>query len=148
MALVGVAAVLVRLLSIEVPAPILDSTKLVGSLAVPLMLISLGFALSTLQKSRLEEGSKLGLVRLLVGALGGVLVIYFANFPLLISEVIMLQLLMPVAVVNYIYTDRLTSYGDTAAAAVLVSTCVFAIFSPLIIGWSSFGASLFIKAIL
>ncbi len=146
--LVGLAAVLVRSLSIEVPSPILSSTKLVGSLAVPLMLISLGYALSTLQKSRLREGSKLGLVRLIVGALGGSVVIYFADFPLLTSEVIMLQLLMPVAVVNYLYTERLTSYGDTAAAAVLVSTCVFAILSPLIIGWSSLGASMLIQTTL
>jgi len=145
--LVGLAAVGVRALNIEVPSPILSSSKLVGSLAVPLMLISLGYALSTLQKSRLREGSKLGLIRLLVGGLGGAVVIYFANFPLLTSEVILLQLLMPVAVVNYIYTDRLTDYGDTAAAAVLVSTCVFAVFSPLIIGWSSWGASLLIKGI-
>ncbi len=143
-ALVGIAAVLVRAFHVEVPAPILGSAKMVGSLAVPLMLISLGYALSVLQKSRLKEGSKLGLVRLTVGALGGTILIYFANFPLLISEVIMLQLLMPVAVVNYIYTDRMTEYGDTAAAAVLVSTCVFAVLSPLIIAWSSFGGSLLI----
>jgi len=95
-----------------------------------------------LQKSRLTEGAKLGLGRLGVGALGGAIVIYFSDFPILTSEVIMLQLLMPVAVVNYIYTDRLTHYGDTAAAAVLVSTCVFAVLSPLIIAWSSFGAAL------
>jgi malate permease and related proteins len=141
-AVVGVSAVLIRYFNIPVPAPILGTTKLVGSLAVPLMLVSLGYALSVLQRSRLNEGTKLGLLRLAVGALGGALVIYLADFPLLTSEVIMLQLLMPVAVVNYIYTDRLTPYGDTAAAAVLVSTGVFAVLSPLIIAWSSFGASL------
>jgi predicted permease len=141
-ALVGVSAVLIRALDIHVPSPILGTAKLVGSLAVPLMLVSLGYALSILRRSRLAEGAKLGMVRLAVGCLGGALVIYLADFPLLTSEVIMLQLLMPVAVVNYIYTDRLTSYGDTAAAAVLVSTGVFAIFSPLVIAWSAFGAGL------
>jgi predicted permease len=141
-ALVGVSSVLIRFFDFQVPSPILGTAKLVGSLAVPLMLISLGYALSVLRRSRLREGAKLGLVRLTVGCLGGALVIYLADFPLLTSEVIMLQLLMPVAVVNYIYTDRLTTYGDTAAAAVLVSTGVFAIFAPLIIAWSAFGAAL------
>lgn len=145
-AFVGISAVLIRSLDLQVPTPILGTAKLVGSLAVPLMLVSLGYALSVLQRSRLSEGAKLGMVRLIVGALGGAVVIYLAGFPLLTSEVIMLQLLMPVAVVNYIYTDRMTDFGDTAAAAVLVSTSFFAIFSPIVIAWSSLGARLLLSS--
>jgi predicted permease len=51
-------------------------------------------------------------------------------------------MLMPVAVVNYIYTQRLTPYGQTAAAGVLVSTVIFALLAPMIVWWTSFSLTL------
>jgi predicted permease len=141
-AMTGVSAVLVRTFHIDVPAPILESTKLVGSLAIPLMLISLGVALTTIERQSFKQGAWLAAVRMITGGFGGALLVYSIDMPPLACQVFIQQMLMPVAVVNYIYTSRLTPYGQTAAAGVLVSTLIFAIFAPLIVWWTSFSLHL------
>src|SRR5690554_3719124 len=57
-------AVTLRFLGVTLPAPITSSAQLVGSLTVPLMLISLGFALATVSRSSLGAGSLVGGIRL------------------------------------------------------------------------------------
>jgi predicted permease len=137
-AFMGLSAVILRAAEVKVPGPILESTKLVGSLAIPLMLISLGVALCTIQRSSFKQGAVLAAVRMLTGAIGGSILVYSLDLPPLACQVFIQQMLMPIAVVNYIYTQRLTPYGQTAAAGVLVSTVIFALLAPMIVWWTSY----------
>src|SRR5690554_573634 len=129
------AAIFLRTLDIQLPAPFLASAKLVGSITVPLMLISLGFALATVSRSSLGAGTLVGSIRLLSGLAGAVVVIFGMNLLALVSAAIALQLLMPVAVASYLYTERFTSVGAISAGAVLASTGIFIVVSPLLITW-------------
>ncbi len=138
-AFMGGAAVLLKAFAIAVPAPILNSAKLVGSLAVPMMLISLGYALSTIRQSSVGEGARLAGARLLTGWLSGLVLLRLLDLPDLVAEVLVQQVLMPVAVVNYIYTQRFTPLGNTAASAVLISTLFFALMAPLVLWWAHVG---------
>ncbi len=138
-ALMGGSAVLLKAFAISVPAPILNSAKMVGSLAVPMMLISLGYALSTIRQSSVAEGARLAGARLLTGWLSGLVLLRLLDLPELVAEVLVQQVLMPVAVVNYIYTQRFTPHGNTAASAVLISTLAFALMAPLVLWWSHVG---------
>lgn len=131
-AIACVLAILVRLSGVQLPAPLLESARLVGSLAVPLMLVSLGHALLTASRAGLWRGAVLGAVRLIAGLSAGAVVVYFLQVPPLTASVVALQLAMPVAVVSAIYVQRFSGQGDVAAGAVLVSTLVFVVLSPIV----------------
>ncbi len=126
-------AVVLRVSGITVPAPVLDSARLVGSLAVPLMLLSLGYALVTVSRAGIRQGAVLGALRLLIGLLVGALVVHLIPLPPLVAGVMTLQFAMPVAIVNCVYVQRFSTHGDVAAGAVLVSTAAFLLLCPLLI---------------
>lgn len=130
-------ALAVRATSLKLPAPVLESARLVGSLAVPLMLLSLGYALATVSRRGLGRGAVLGAIRLLAGLLGGTAVALLLGLPALTAGVVALQLAMPVAVVSAIYVQRFSGEGDVAAGGVLVSTVAFLALCPVWIAWVS-----------
>lgn len=130
-AIACVLALAVRASAVAVPIPVLESARLIGSLAVPLMLLSLGYALATVSRRGLKQGAVLGAIRLTAGLLGGTAVVHLLNVPLLTASVVALQLVMPVAVVSAIYVQRFSSEGDVATGAVLVSTVAFFALCPL-----------------
>ena len=125
--------VVLRASDIAAPAPLLESARLIGTLAVPLMLLNLGYALATVSRTGIRQGAVVGAMRLLIGLLAGALVIHMINLPPLVASVMTLQLAMPVAIVNCIYVQRFSTYGDVVAGAVLVSTAAFAVLCPLLI---------------
>lgn len=135
------AAVALRLGDVEPPEPVLASARLVGSLTVPLMLLSLGHALATVSRGGIGRGSLVGVIRLVAGLAAGGAVVLLLDLPPAVAGVIALQLLMPVAVVNYMYAARYTRHGELAAGAVLVSTLLFVLLAPPILWWAgaSFG---------
>ncbi len=134
-AIACLAAVALRAGDVAMPEPVLASARLVGSLTVPLMLLSLGHALVTVSHAGIRRGSLLGAIRLASGAAAGWVVGRLLGLPPLVAGVIALQLVMPVAIVNYLYAERFTRHGDIAAGAVLSSTVVFVVLSPLLLVW-------------
>ena len=131
--LVCLLVVVLRATGSTLPDPIIESTRLVGSLAVPLMLLSLGYALATVSHAGIRQGAFVGALRLIAGLLAGAVVVYALDLPPLVASVLTLQLAMPVAVVSAIYVQRFSKYGDVAAGAVLVSTAAFFVLCPLLI---------------
>ena len=125
-----VAAGALRWSGWSLPAPVLESARLVGSLTVPLMLLSLGYALVTVSRGGLRQGARLGVLRLAAGTLSGLLVGVLLGLPPLVAGVMLLQLAMPVAVASYLYAERLTPHGEIAAGGVLVSTLALLLLSP------------------
>ena len=134
------AAVVVRVTGLPVPAPILSSTALLGSVTVPLMLISLGHALALIPSSGLKVGSGVAVLRLGAGLFSGVLVAWAFGLDPALAGALILQMAMPCAVVSFMYARRFTDLGDTSAGAVLVSTALFLLLAPLLIWLSRAGA--------
>lgn len=134
--LVAVLAVWVRVFDWPVPVTLLKSAQLVGSLSIPLMLISLGHALMTVSHRGVQQGAWLAAVRLSVGFVASAALVFALNLPPMVNSVLVLMMGMPVAVVSFMYADRLTHNGETVAGAVLVSTLVFVLVSPLLMGWA------------
>lgn len=135
--LVAVLAVCVRVFDVQVPIVILKSAQLVGSLSIPLMLISLGHALMTVSHRGVKEGAWLAGVRLCVGLLASAALVSVFELPPMVNSVLVLITGMPVAVVSFMYADRLTHNGETVAGSVLVSTLVFVVLSPLLMSWAN-----------
>ncbi len=131
-----VAALALRLSGLPAPEALLASARLVGSLAVPLMLLSLGHALATVSHAGLRQGSLLAAARFVCGGLAGWAVVRGFGLPPATAGAIMLQMLMPVAVINYLYAARFSDRGDTVAGAVVLSTVAFVLLSPLLLWWT------------
>ena len=131
------AAVAVKAGGITLPEPVLDAAHLLGSLAVPMMLVSLGYALVTVTRKSLGQGAVVGITRIVGGLFAGVIVALVFNLPPMVLAVIQMQLLMPVAVVSYLYSDRLTPYGAVGAGSVVASTLVFLVIAPLMLMWAA-----------
>jgi predicted permease len=127
------AAVALRWSGWSLPVPVLDSARLVGSMTVPLMLLSLGYALMTVSHGGLRLGARLGLTRLVTGMLAGLGVGALMGLAPLAAGVMLIQLAMPVAVASYLYAERLTPHGEIAAGAVLVSTLALVLLSPALL---------------
>lgn len=130
--LVTLAALVCRLTGFTPPDFILESTQLLGSITVPIMLLGLGHALALMPPSGLKLGSIVGCLRLGVGLVSGYLAAWLLGLPELVASAIILQMTMPCAAISYMYTRRYTDMGDTAAGGVLVSTLIFFLLSPLL----------------
>jgi malate permease and related proteins len=129
--LAAVLSVVLRAFRVDAPPWMLESSRLLGTLTVPLMLISLGYTLVTITRSGIRTGAGVGMIRLAVGILGGTLVVKLLHLPPNIAGVTLFQMMMPVAVVNYMYAQRFTDHAEIAAGAVLGSTACFLALCPL-----------------
>ncbi len=140
----SVLAVAVRFVDLTLPGWVLESAFMLGSLTVPLMLISLGYALSSIPVGGLRAGSVIAAIRLTLLPLTAWAVTWALGLPPALQGVIVLQMAMPCAVISYMFATRYTDKGEVAAGAVLVSTIAFLLLSPLILrlvgapipGWS------------
>src|SRR5690606_6422756 len=97
------------------------------------MLISLGYALSSIPARGLQSGAKVATLRLSIGALAGFLAAWMLGLDADMRGLIILQMTMPCAVMSYIFATRYTDQGDVSAGAVLLSTVGFIVLSPLIL---------------
>ncbi len=131
--LASVAAVACRVFEVAVPQWILESVQLLGGLTVPLMLISLGYALSSIPASGIRSGSIVAVMRLVIGAAAGLMAGWALGLSPDMRGLIVLQMTMPCAVLSYIFATRYTDQGEVSAGAVLVSTVAFLVLSPLIL---------------
>jgi len=132
------AAVAVRAAGLPMPGWILESAHLLGSLTVPLMLLSLGHALALIPSSGLKLGAGVAALRLSAGLASGLAAAGMLGLSADLAGVLVLQMAMPCAVVSYMYSRRYTDMGDTSAGAVLVSTVAFLALAPLLL-WLAAG---------
>lgn len=126
-------AVGLRMLNVPIPMWVLESARLLGSVTVPLMLLSLGHALAMIPSSGLRTGAVVGLLRLAGGMVVGFVVATAMGLSADLVGVLVLQMAMPCAVVSYMYAQRYTDLGDVSAGAVLVSTVVFLALAPILL---------------
>jgi predicted permease len=122
-----------RAFDITAPDWSLASAHLLGSMAVPLMLVTLGHTLSQLPRSGFKAGSGVTLARYASGLVVALLLLAPIGLDPLIAAPIALQMLMPCAVNSYLFARLHGNGGDAAAGAVLISTLVFLVLAPLLL---------------
>ena len=130
------AAALVRLTGVDVPVWLLDMTRILGAVTVPLMLISLGHALALIPTNSLRTGAVVGTIRLSVGLFVGYVMVAFLPLSPQLNGALAMQMTMPCAVVSYMYIRRYTDQHEVAAGAVMVSTVLYVVLLPFLI-WST-----------
>lgn len=127
---VGVVA-----LGLPVPTWIARTTTLLGDIAIPLMLLTLGVSLSNMHLKSLGRSVTLSFVRLGVGVSTGLVLTTLLEVDGLTRKVLILQASMPVGVLNYLFAHRYARTPEQVASLVLVSTLLSVVSIPVLLAW-------------
>lgn len=126
-ALIGIA---LQLLDIRLPIWIGNTIGLIGDLAIPLMLLTLGVSLAKLKVARLGRSIALSTGRLAIGLAAGLAVATVMELDHTARGILILESTMPVAVLNYLFAARYDRSPEEVAGLVLVSTVISFITLP------------------
>jgi predicted permease len=108
---------------------------LVGQMAIPLMLITLGVAISRLQPRALGRAIWLCLAKLAICVAAPLAVGLAFGLPRLPLGVLVLQVATPVAVTSYMLAAKYKARPDEVAGLVVVSTLVSVLALPAILAF-------------
>ncbi|MGD8607078.1 MAG: AEC family transporter [Myxococcales bacterium] len=130
-------AITVTVVAFGVPVPVWLSrtTALLGDIAIPLMLLTLGVSLSKMHLASLGRTIVLACVRLALGLFAGLALATLFGVDGLTRKVLVLQASMPVGVLNYLFAHRYGRSPEQVASLVLVSTLLSVISIPILLAW-------------
>ena len=117
------------------PAFLTNGLALLGQMAIPLMLITLGVAVARLTPGRLGRAAVLSLLKatLCVGiAVAAGLAFGLGPVPL---AVLVLQVSTPVAVTSYLLAEKYEADADAVAGLVVASTLLSVIYLPVVLAF-------------
>lgn len=123
------------LIFFQIPLPlwIENSTHLLGSLTIPLMLITLGVALATIRSNNLLAGAVFALLRLVIVIPISLGVGWLAGLSGSLLMQLMLQMSMPVAVYTYMFALKAQRSPELAASRVFASTVMSLVYLPIML---------------
>ena len=118
---------------IEVPKAVMSTTKLLGNFSIPLMLITLGYSLATLQIVSAKRAAFISFCRLGVGIPVGFGSAMLFGFTGAAYGTLVLMCSMPVAVITFLLAESYGADGKAVAGAVIISTLAsFAVMPALL----------------
>ncbi|MGC3871663.1 AEC family transporter [Halomonas sp. GXIMD04776] len=110
-----------------------NTVDLISGFCVPLMLITLGVSLASIQVRSLVSGLQFSLLRIPAAALIAFGVAQLLGLPPLAQSVLILQMSMPVAVYNYLFAQRARREPEYVAGLVFCSTLLSFIYLPVLL---------------
>ncbi|MDC0033336.1 AEC family transporter [Alphaproteobacteria bacterium] len=129
------AFIAVALLWFEMTLPkwLVDTTGLLGGMAIPLQLIALGSSLAQFRVTSLPRGVFLSLLRLALGYGAGFGIAEIFDLNGLVRAIVIVQSAMPVAVSNYLFAAVYKREPTEVAGMVLISTGITFVTLPLLL---------------
>lgn len=124
-------AVLFMLTEWPVPEALANTTKILGDMVIPIMLIALGVSLAGLRVADMRRSAVIVMIRLAVGWTAAMVVVLLFDLRGAPAAVAILQFTMPCAVVNYLYAQSHGIEPELVAGAVFLSTILSVITIPV-----------------
>jgi predicted permease len=118
---------------IPVPSALVNTTRLLGGFAIPLMLIALGVAVAEMKVTDLRRSLIMAFFRLAVGLALGFTIASWFSFSGTAKGVLVLQCAMPSAVFSHLLAQRYDRSPEQVASIVVVSTLLTAAALPFIL---------------
>ncbi|MEM8870060.1 MAG: AEC family transporter [Pseudomonadota bacterium] len=112
-----------------------NTLDLIGQLGIPLMLITLGVAMSRLRPAAVGRAFGLSTVKLAVSLALALLAGYVMGLPGVAMGVLVLQLATPVPVTNFMLAQKYGANATEVAGLVVVSTLLSVLSLPVILGF-------------
>ena len=117
----------------ETPLFLTNTLSLIGQIAIPIMLITLGVAVARLSPRGLGKAAFLSLIKLIIcTAVAWVVADYFALSHIAFG-VLVIQIATPVAVTSYLLAEKYGADSDAVAGLVVTSTLMAVGALPLIL---------------
>ncbi|WP_275286042.1 AEC family transporter [Halomonas elongata] len=117
----------------ELPLWVANSVDLISGFTVPLMLITLGVSLASIQVRSLRSGIGFSLLRIPLAALAAWGIGSLLALPPMAHGILILQMSMPVAVFNYLFAQRAQREPEYVASLVFCSTLLSLIYLPILL---------------
>ncbi|MEL7211021.1 MAG: AEC family transporter [Pseudomonadota bacterium] len=119
----------------ETPTFLTNTLDLIGQIAIPIMLITLGVAVARLRPGRLLQAVLLSVIKLVICAATAYFVgDWFALDPVALA-VLVLQVATPVAVTSYLIAEKYGADSDAVAGLVVVSTLLSILSLPVLLAF-------------
>ena len=115
------------------PLWVLNTTELIGSLTIPLMLFALGVSLASLSVNHIRLATGLSFLRLIMGFTIGYTLSTFFGLEGVERGVLILECSMPVAVFNYLFSLRYQRAHTHVAGMVVISTLLSFVTLPALL---------------
>ncbi|WP_447553724.1 AEC family transporter [Vreelandella sp. EE22] len=128
-----VIAMTLLLTDTALPAWLANTVDLMSGFTVPLMLITLGVSLASIQVKSLRSGIGFSLVRIPLAAAAAWLISSLLGLPPLAQSILVIQMCMPVAVFNYLFAQRAKREPAYVASLVFCSTLLALIYLPALL---------------
>ena len=129
----GAIGISLQLLDIHLPEWVDNTIGLIGGMAIPLMLLTLGISLAKLKVTSLKRSVALSFGRLGIGLAIGFAVAELLGLQGASRGILILESAMPVAVLNYLFAARYNRSPEEVAGLVLVSTTISFITMPALL---------------
>lgn len=117
----------------ETPRFLTNALELIGQMAIPMMLITLGVAVARLQSGQMSRAIWVSLSKVAIGAGSAAAMGIVFGLPQVAFAVLVLQLSMPVAVTSYLLAEKYGADADAVAGLVVVSTVMTIGIAPMIL---------------
>ncbi|MEL7026297.1 MAG: AEC family transporter [Pseudomonadota bacterium] len=115
------------------PDVITNTLELIGQIAIPMMLITLGVAMSRLRPSRIGRDLALAIGKAIVtSGIAYAVGRWFELDPIALA-VLVVQVATPVAVTSYLLAEKYDADATAVAGLVVVSTLLSVLYLPLIL---------------
>ncbi len=131
-----ILAIVLMATQARLPSPIDSTFDILGGFAIPLMLITLGHTLATLNLGMLWQGAGLALLHLLMAAGVTFGLLHVFEFEDVARSVFILMCMMPIAVTPYLWVELYDpDEAPGVASFILVSTLLSIIVLPLVLAF-------------
>lgn len=119
----------------QTPTFMTNALELIGQMAIPMMLITLGVAVARLKPGRFGLATLLSAIKVALCVTSAAAVgLWFGLEPVALA-VLIVQIATPVAVTSYLLAEKYGAEADGVAGLVVVSTLMSVITLPLIIAF-------------
>lgn len=115
----------------ETPRFLTNSLELIGQMAIPLMLITLGVAVARLTAGQLSLALWLSAAKFGLSLAAGMAAVWVFGLTSVPAAVLILQVTTPVAVTSYLMAEKYGADADAVAGLVVVSTVLSVGLLPL-----------------
>lgn len=117
----------------SLPPWLANTVDLMSGFTVPLMLITLGVSLASIQVKNLRSGLGFSFLRIPLAAVTAWLIAGWVGLPPVAQSILVVQMCMPVAVFNYLFAQRAQREPAYVASLVFCSTLLALLYLPVLL---------------
>jgi predicted permease len=119
----------------ETPEFLTNTIELIGQMAIPMMLITLGVAVARLETKAMSRAVMLSVIKVVICVVAGWLAATWFGLEPVAAAVLIMQLATPVAVTSYLLAEKYGTDAQPVAGLVVASTLLSVVALPLILAF-------------